>query len=303
MENGASPSHNPDSEWDDSHKNRLCQIAARLCDSAKSENRFGLPLYHDQEQQAISEDMKKFLDDDSVYRRETRSKPVALEAEFGYQGQPQPAHKLPGGAAIKLRGRIDRIDVRDTPGVPAEFVVIDYKTGKHDTGEKLQKYKNLDERNPHGQGRRLQLPLYASAVLDLPIVKERSAGSAGAAGSARSAGGARVPEVVYWFVTSQSDFYREPLVLSPAALDEINEALEVIHSGIRQGLFPSGLHKAAGAGVACEWCNPDGFGPSKHSLGKKLDSALLRPWLELAYPESLAEETSQIKISSAEVGS
>ena len=297
MENSASPSHNPDSAWDDSHKNRLCEIAARLCDSAKSQSRFGLPLYHDQEQQAISEDMKKFLDDDSVYRCQTRSKPVALEAEFGYQGQPQPAHQLPGGAAIKLRGRIDRIDVRDSSDGPAEFVVIDYKTGKHNTGEKLQKYKNLGERNPHGQGRRLQLPLYASAVSDLPIVKERSAGSAGAAGEAR------VPEVIYWFVTSQSDFYREPLVLSPDALDEINEALEVIHSGIQQGLFPPGVHKAAGTGVACAWCNPDSFGPSKHSLGQKLDSALLRPWLELAYPESLAEETSEIKASkAAEVG-
>ena len=288
MKNGASPSHNPDSAWEDSHKARLREIAARLCGSAKDENRFGLPLYHDQEQQAILEDLEKFLDDDSCYRRQTRSKPLALEAEFGYQGQPQPAHKLPNGAAIKLRGRIDRIDVRDIPGLPAEFVVIDYKTGKHDAGEKLQKYKNLGEHNPHGQGRRLQLPLYASAVLDLPIAKERSALAAGSAGSA----GARVPEVIYWFVTSQSDFFREPLALSPDALDEINEALEVIHSGIQQGLFPPGVHKAAGAGVVCEWCNPDRFGPSKHSLERKLDSALLRPWLELAYPESLAEEAS-----------
>ena len=306
MKNAASPLNNPDLAWDDSRKNRLCQKAARLCDSAIDENRFGLPLYHSQEQQAILEDLRMFLDDDFAYRCETRSKPVALEAEFGYQGQPQPAHKLPSGAAIKLRGRIDRIDVRDsadTPEshMPAEFVVIDYKTGKHDAGEKLQKYKNLSEHNPHGQGRRLQLPLYASAVPDLPIVKERGAeADAGSAGSP----GARVPEAIYWFVTSQSDFYREPIVLSPEALAEINEALEVIHSGIQQGLFPSGVHKAAGAGVACEWCNSDGFGPSKHSLQQKLNSALLRPWLELAYPESLAEETSETKTgSSAEVGS
>ena len=303
MENAASPLNNPDLAWDDSRKNRLCEIAARLCDSAIDENRFGLPLYHSQEQQAILEDLRMFLDDDFAYRCETRSKPVALEAEFGYQGQPQPAHRLPGGAAIKLRGRIDRIDVRDSPGAPAEFVVIDYKTGKHDAGEKLQKYKNLSEHNPHGQGRRLQLPLYASAVLDLPIVKERGSGAdAGSAGSAGSTGGARVPEAIYWFVTSQSDFYREPIVLSPDALAEINEALEVIHSGIQKGLFPSGVHKAAGAGVACEWCNPDGFGPSKHDVARKLDSALLRPWLELAYPESLAEETSEPKASGAEVG-
>lgn len=279
MENTDSPLHSPDLAWDNSHKDRLRKTTARLCDSAKDENRFGPPLYHAQEQRAISEDLCMFLDDDSGYRRETRSKPLALEAEFGYHGQPEPAHKLPDGTAIKLRGRIDRIDIRDSPGMPTEFVVIDYKTGKHNTGEKHQQYKNLSEFNPHGQGRRLQLPLYASAALELPVLKERIDGSVGA----------RVSEAIYWFVTSQSDFYREPIVLSPDALGEVGKALQVVHSGIRQGLFPSGVHKASLAGVACEWCNPDRFGPSRHDVGQKLNSSLLRPWLELAYPESAAE--------------
>ena len=279
MEKTSSPLHNPDLAWDDSHKDRLRKTAARLCDSAKDENRFGPPLYHAQEQQAILEDLCMFLDDDSAYRRQTRSKPLALEAEFGYHGQPEPAHKLPDGTAIKLRGRIDRIDIRDSPGTPTEFVVIDYKTGKHNTGEKHQQYKNLSEFNPHGQGRRLQLPLYASAALELPVLQERIDGSVGA----------RVSEAIYWFVTSQSDFFREPIVLSPDALGEVGKALQVVHSGIRQGLFPSGVHKASLAGVACEWCNPDRFGPSKHDVGRKLNSSLLRPWLELAYPESAAE--------------
>ena len=293
MENAGSPLHNPDLAWDDIHKDRLRKTAARLCDSAKEENRFGLPLYHAQEQQAVLEDLCMFLDDDSAYRRQTRSKPLALEAEFGYHGQPEPAHQLPDGTEIKLRGRIDRIDIRDSPDMPTEFVVIDYKTGKHNTGEKHQQYKNLNEFNPHGQGRRLQLPLYASAALELPVLKERIDGSVGA----------RVSEAIYWFVTNQSDFYREPIVLSPDALGEVSKALQVVHSGIRQGLFPSGVHKASLAGVACEWCNPDRFGPNRHDVGRKLNSSLLRPWLELAYPESLAEETSETKTSkAAEVG-
>ena len=285
MENAGSPLHNPDLAWDDIHKDRLSKTAAKLCDSAKDENRFGLPLYHAQEQQAVLEDLCMFLDDDSAYRRQTRSKPLALEAEFGYHGQPEPAHKLPDGTEIKLRGRIDRIDIRDSPDTPTEFVVIDYKTGKHNAGEKHQQYKNLSEFNPHGQGRRLQLPLYASAALELPVLKERIEGSVGA----------KVSEAIYWFVTSQSDFYREPIVLSPDALGEVSKALQVVHSGIRQGLFPSGVHKASLAGVACEWCNPDRFGPSRHDVGRKLNSSLLRPWLELAYPESLDEKASEAK--------
>ena len=288
MENAGSPLHNPDLAWDDRHKDRLSKTAARLCDSAKDENRFGLPLYHAQEQQGILEDMCMFLDDDSAYRHQTRSIPLALEAEFGYHSQPVPAHKLPEGTAIKLRGRIDRIDIRNSSNMPTEFVVIDYKTGKHNTGEKHQQYKNLNEFNPHGQGRRLQLPLYASAALELPVLKERIEGS----------GGARVSEAIYWFVTSQSDFYREPIVLSPDALGEVGKALQVVHSGIRQGLFPSGVHKATLAGVACEWCNPDRFGPSRHDVGRKLNSSLLRPWLELAYPESLAEKANKTEVRS-----
>lgn len=299
MENAGSPLHNPDVAWDDIHKDHLSKTAAKLCDSAKDENRFGPPLYHAQEQQAVLEDLCMFLDDDSAYRRQTRSKPLALEAEFGYHGQPEPAHQLPDGTEIKLRGRIDRIDIRDSPDMPTEFVVIDYKTGKHNTGEKHQQYKNLSEFNPHGQGRRLQLPLYASAVLELPVLKERIEGSVGA----------RVSEAIYWFVTSQSDFYREPIVLSPDALGEVGKALQVVHSGIRQGLFPSGVHKASLAGIACEWCNPDRFGPSRHDVGRKLNSSLLRPWLELAYPESLDEKASEAKAGetktrkAAEVGS
>ena len=290
MENTASPLNDPDLAWDDSHKDRLCKTAARFCDSAIDENRFGLSLYHSQEQQAILEDLRMFLDDDSAYRCETRSKPLALEAEFGYSGQPEPVHKLPDGTEIKLRGRIDRIDVRDSPDMPEQhmptaFVVIDYKTGKHNAGEKNQQYKNLNDLNPHGQGRRLQLPLYASAALDLPAVKKRVPGSAGA----------RVPEAIYWFVTSQSNFFREPIVLSPDALVEIDEALGVVVSGIQHGLFPPGVHKASLAGVACEWCNPDRFGPSKHNVARKLNSALLRPWLELAYPESLPEKAASQK--------
>ena len=288
MENAGSPLHNPDLAWDDRHKDRLSKTAARLCDSAKDENRFGLPLYHAQEQQGILEDMCMFLDDDSAYRHQTRSIPLALEAEFGYHSQLEPTYKLPDGTAIKLRGRIDRIDIRNSPNMPTEFVVIDYKTGKHNTGEKHQQYKNLNEFNPHGQGRRLQLPLYASAALELPVLKERIEGS----------GGARVSEAIYWFVTSQSDFYREPIVLSPDALGEVGKALQVVQSGIRQGLFPSGVHKATLAGVACEWCNPDRFGPSRHDVGRKLNSSLLRPWLELAYPESLAEKANKTEVRS-----
>ena len=283
MEKAGTGGINPDAAWGDDHKSRLREIAIQLCEEAIADNRFGFLPYHDQQKQEILEDLCLFLDDDSVYRQESRARPLALEAEFGYTNQPLPKHQLPDGTILSLRGRIDRIDIRYGAAGEAQIIVIDYKTGKHDSGEKLQQYKNLNETNPHGQGRRLQLPLYASAALELPSVKEVADTGFAGGGNALS----DAPEVIYWFVTSRSKFFRDPLVLSSQATEEIDKALEVVYSGIQQGLFPAGLHKTSQAGVACEWCNPDRFGPSKHNVRRKLNSPSLHPWLELAYPKDL----------------
>jgi len=60
---------------------------------------------------------------------------------------------LPGGGRLAVRGRVDRVDAaRDRP----DAAVVDYKSGRSKSGTEL--VKEL------GEGRHLQLPLYALAV-------------------------------------------------------------------------------------------------------------------------------------------
>ena len=260
----------PDAAWQESHKRELSEIASHLCEEAISDFSFGLPLYHSQEKQSILSDLSNFLDEDSEYRREAEAVPAFLEGEFGYAGQPQASFSLPDGREIALRGRIDRVDL-----CPDALVVIDYKTGKHNSGETNQQYAKLSEANPHGEGRRLQLPLYLEGALAL--LGERSFKSAKDM-SARA---------MYWFVTASSDFYRREFALSQTSFSLIEDALAVVCDGITEGVFPVAPHKSGMFGVTCGWCNPDGFGPSKYGRtadSKHADPALWK-WLEIAYPK------------------
>lgn len=262
----------PDEAWEESHKRELNEIASHLCDEAISDFSFGLPLYHSQEKQSILSDLSNFLDEDSEYRNETGAVPAFLEGEFGYAGQPQAFFILPDGREIALRGRIDRVDL-----CPDAVVVIDYKTGKHNSGETNQQYTKLSESNPHGEGRRLQLPLYLKGALAL--LGERDFKSARA---------------MYWFVTASSDFYRREFALSEKSFSLIKDALTVVCDGIAEGVFPAAPHKPGMSGVTCGWCNPDGFGPSKHgrTADNKHANPALRGWLEIAYPKHFQAASS-----------
>lgn len=255
----------PDEAWGEPHKRELNEIASHLCEEAISDFSFGLPLYHSQEKQSILSDLSNFLDEDSEYRSEAEAVPTLLEGEFGYAGQQRASFSLPDGREIALRGRIDRVDI-----CPDALVVIDYKTGKHNAGETNQQYTKLNESNPHGEGRRLQLPLYLQGALAL--LGEDDSKSARA---------------MYWFVTASSDFYRQEFALSEKSLSLIEDALAVVCDGIAEGVFPAAPHKSGMSEVTCGWCNPDGFGPSKHGLtadNKHANPALWR-WLEIAYPK------------------
>ena len=255
----------PDDDWGESHKRELNKIASHLCEEAISDFSFGLPLYHSQEKQSILSDLSDFLDEDSEYRSKEEAVPTLLEGEFGYAGQQRASFSLPDGREIALRGRIDRVDL-----CPDALVIIDYKTGKHNAGETNQQYTKLSESNPHGEGRRLQLPLYLKGALAL--LGEDDSKSARA---------------MYWFVTASSDFYRREFALSKESLSLIEDALTVVCDGIAEGIFPAAPHKSGMSGVTCGWCNPDGFGPSKHGLtadNKHANPSLWR-WLEIAYPK------------------
>ena len=100
-----------------------------------------------------------------AWRRDRLSVPpraVASEWSFGDvvregadpRSTEEPLHiDLPGGAQLSVRGRVDRVDAaKDRP----DAAVVDYKSGRPKT--RAQLVREL------GEGRHLQLPLYALAV-------------------------------------------------------------------------------------------------------------------------------------------
>ena len=79
-------------------------------------------------------------------------RPYRLELAFGEEGAEHPVLEIgQGERTIRLRGRIDRIDLAETPE-GSRFRVIDYKSGTVPSSTDVK------------QGEMLQLPLYAMAV-------------------------------------------------------------------------------------------------------------------------------------------
>ena len=106
--------------------------------------------------------MLTFLHDEERSCRETRRRPLALEAAIGVEpagaGTPfdcrEPvAVPLAPGETIKLRGRIDRIDVRDA-GDGQAYALWDYKSGSG------YGFPAMAAADPFNGGRKLQHGLY-----------------------------------------------------------------------------------------------------------------------------------------------
>jgi len=79
--------------------------------------------------------------------------PTRFEFAFGEPGTEHPEFELTLGAeVVRLKGRIDRIDLLDDGSSPPRFRIIDYKSGTPPAKRDVE------------TGRMLQLPLYAMAV-------------------------------------------------------------------------------------------------------------------------------------------
>ena len=117
---------------------------------------------------------------------------------------------LPDGRTLRLRGVIDRLDMRPGDGVP---VVHDYKTGSN----KNQGQKNFDDDAVLG-GTKLQLGVYAEA--------------------ARQRFGTDGAEAYYWFTSAKGEFKRVGYRWTDARSERFTDAVETIVAGIEGGDFP-----------------------------------------------------------------
>jgi RecB family exonuclease len=161
--------------------------------------------------------------------------PAKFETAFGtprpgYEPVNEPAaENLPalvfgdGPNAVRVGGRIDRIDVGEVDGCVV-YTVIDYKTGRR-SGGKIDSVES---------GRKLQLALYALAVARLEI--------AGPAGRPWHMGYWHVKETGFAPETKQKQSKSgEPLPMEDAAWDALVETLDRLiprlAGGIRAGVF------------------------------------------------------------------
>ena len=98
--------------------------------------------------------------EDYANQGETRAVPRFLEQDFGVEGAAYPMLEISAGdRVVRLRGKIDRIDMLESPSGRL-FRVIDYKSGSVPTTTEVKK------------GEMVQLVLYAMAAERLMLASE-----------------------------------------------------------------------------------------------------------------------------------
>ncbi len=169
--------------------------------------------------------MLTFLHDEERSCRESGRRPLALEAAIGIEpaGAATPfdcaepvAVLLAPGETLRLRGRIDRIDVRSGTGAPA-YTLWDYKSGSG------YGFPAVSDADPFAGGRKLQHGLY------VVMLRTRLADP-----SCPIAGG-EVERFGYFFPTRAGKGRR--LEWTAAQLDDCTRLVRQLAEIARQGMF------------------------------------------------------------------
>ena len=127
----------PGEPWAATDAERLAALLDARLEEARRRGLAGLPVFSRQQERAMHADMRRFLVEDSLFRRETRAVPHDFEMRIDVAG--------PGGQ--RFHGYVDRVD-RDEEG---RVWVVDYKTGRAPDAKKAAEL---------GGGTMLQLPVY-----------------------------------------------------------------------------------------------------------------------------------------------
>jgi RecB family exonuclease len=117
------------------------------------------------EQERLRLVVARYIGQSTSYLGDAQFQPVPhqLEVDFGGKGSDHPHLELGGDEnAVRLRGKIDRIDLLEAPGGRA-FRIIDYKSGSAPSSTDVR------------EARLLQLPLYAMAVERVILAPEQIA--------------------------------------------------------------------------------------------------------------------------------
>ncbi len=257
----------PSEAWARSDRDRMVEIAGRVCDDYEGRGLTGRPIFWQRDRRRIIADLLRTLDLDDAHRAANGARPIAAELAFGFGDSTVDVVPivLPDGRSVGFRGRADRVDLATDGTVH----VIDYKTGRSDG------YQGLDEDHPDLGGRRLQLVVYgqaARAMCDDPDVPVRAE---------------------YWFVSSKGKFKHIGYSITPDVLDRVGHTLDRIVTGIEAGVFPPyPTASSTSPFIECPFCDPDGFGvvDLRRAWERKSRDPDLAVFAELVAPEANADE-------------
>jgi hypothetical protein len=252
----------PGQAWTSDDRRLLLQIGGAICDQYEARGLVGRRIFWTRDRRRILADLEAALAYDSEHRTAHGTTPLFAELGFGFIADSIDAVEvaLPDGRTLRVRGRIDRVDV----AADGTIHVVDYKTGSY-----YQGYKDLLGTDPVGGGTKLQLPLY------------------GLAGRVAANDSQRPVRAEYWFVTSKGGFARCGYQITDEVLERTVEVLDVIVRGVDGGVFPP--HPPALSTffrIACHVCDPDGLGTAelRKQWDRKRDDPALREYAHLAEP-------------------
>ncbi|CAN5915016.1 hypothetical protein BH23ACT10_BH23ACT10_05960 [soil metagenome] len=254
----------PDEPWPDDAVAALRALTSGTLDDAEQRGVTGHPVLWDRDRARIAADLDAFIVRDLDRRRAERLVPDATELGFGYRtGLPVLQIDVGDGRYVRVRGRIDRIDLADDGTV----FITDYKTGSSN-------YTNVSAEDPLARSTKLQLPIYGLAVRDRH----------------RDAPGIHAE---YWFVTNKGRHRRIGYRMTDDVEAQLRAALGLIVDGIDAGLFPmrpSGKTSYNGH-VECVYCDPDGLGTAQLYRGwERIRTApALRAYVSAVEPDALAD--------------
>lgn len=135
----------PYEAWNADDREALMRLADEELSRAEERGLTGLSVYSMHEARTIKADLRRFLDEDTLFRQRTGAVPRMFETSI-------PPFEIAG---VTLKGVADRVD-ESLDG--KEAWVIDYKSGSTDD------YKDIKPENPLAGGTKLQLPVYRAAA-------------------------------------------------------------------------------------------------------------------------------------------
>lgn len=252
LQAGAVPA--PNEPWPERARERLRATATGCCADYESRGVTGHPLLWSRERTRLLRDLDAFLDHDDRDRSQKGLRPDSAELAFGDEAT---TIELGDGRSLRLRGRIDRVDV----AAGGAIRIVDYKTGS------AEPYRGIPD-DPLQGGEKLQLALYAAALRALH-------------GDADLA-----VEAAYSFVTRKGSHQQIGYQVGADVVERLRQVLRAIVDGMAAGLFPQRPPAGWTPWIACHYCDPDGLG----TVDLERAWARIRTAPELAGYVALVEE-------------